>query len=89
MNYRDRLPREPTTRGWHIVITSEVQLDMLRLLIEKYPGDVPVMLHADGRMRRLKPRLALSGRLNETLIALFGAENIKFGGGFQEFRLRT
>jgi DNA polymerase-3 subunit alpha len=65
--------------GWHLTLQRREQVDALATLIRRNPGTVPIVLHADGSMRRVANGLAPSADVQEQLIRIFGAANIREG----------
>jgi hypothetical protein len=72
-----RLPIEPMVFAWHIRVIRCEQIDALASLIRRYPGTMPIVLHADGMMCRIACGIASSLAVREELIALVGFGNIR------------
>ncbi len=69
--------RGELVRGWHVDVSERAQIDRLAVLIEAWPGNAPVMLHAHGKMRRLPRTIAGDVRLRPELERIFGGEHVR------------
>jgi DNA polymerase-3 subunit alpha len=63
--------------GWHVDVNSRDQIDRLAVLVEEWPGDVPVVMHARGRSQKLSRTVAPDHRLRGELERIFGAGNVR------------
>jgi len=73
----ESLPPAPMVSAWHITVTRRNQIDALAVVLKQYPGDMTVILHADGMMRRIGCGIASSRAVREALVALVGSGNIR------------
>ncbi len=69
--------RAPLVRGWHIEVSQREQIDRLAALIDAWPGDAPVTLHARGRAQRLPRTIAGDVRLRPELERIFGGGRVR------------
>jgi DNA polymerase-3 subunit alpha len=69
----------PPSRGWHVEVSDRAQIDRLAALIDEWPGDVPVVMHASGRARRVSRAIAGDGRVRAELERIFGASGVREG----------
>jgi DNA polymerase-3 subunit alpha len=72
-------PRPRTPHAWHVEVTSRDQIDRLAALISEWPGDVPLMMHANGRSQRVARTLAGDPRMRFELERIFGAAGVREG----------
>jgi DNA polymerase-3 subunit alpha len=72
-------PRARLPRAWHVEVTSRDQIDRLAALISEWPGEVPVMMHANGRSQRVARTLAGDLRMRVELERIFGAAGVREG----------
>ena len=66
-------------RGWHVDVLSRDQIDRLAALVDEWPGEVPIVMHARGRTQRLARTIAPDPRLRAELERIFGRGNIREG----------
>jgi DNA polymerase-3 subunit alpha len=66
----------PVSR-WHVEVDSRDQIDRLAALVDEWPGDVPVVMHARGKAQRLARTLASDHRLRGELERIFGRGNVR------------
>jgi len=64
-------------RGWHIEVTQRDQIDRLAALIDEWPGDAQVTLHARGRIQQLPRTIAGDIRLRPELERIFGGGRVR------------
>ncbi len=69
--------RGEIVRGWHIDVSERTQIDRLAALIDAWPGDAPVTLHAHGKVRRLPRTIAGDVRVRPELERIFGGEHVR------------
>ncbi len=62
--------------GWRVDVQSRDQIDRLAALVDEWPGEVPIMLHARGRSQRLSRTVASDHRLRDELERIFGRGNV-------------
>lgn len=70
-----------TVRGWHVDVSQRDQIDRLAALIDEWPGDAPVLLHARGKVQRLSRTIAGDIRLQTELERIFGGGRVREGEG--------
>ena len=70
-------PAAPPVRGWHVDVYSRDQIDRLAVLVEEWPGDVPLVMHARGKSQTLSRTVAPDHRLRSELERIFGAGNVR------------
>ena len=46
-------PPPPPPRAWHVELNSRDQIDRLAVLLDEWPGEIPVVMHARGRTQTL------------------------------------
>jgi DNA polymerase-3 subunit alpha len=66
-----------SVRGWLVEVSQREQIDRLAALIERFPGDAPVLLRARGRVRRLPRTIAGDVRVRPELERIFGGEHVR------------
>jgi DNA polymerase III subunit alpha len=66
-------------RGWHVDVTDREQIDRLALLIEEWPGEVPVVLHVRGRSQRVARAIAGDARVRGELERIFAPQGVREG----------
>lgn len=64
-------------RGWHIEVSQRDQIDRLAALIDEWPGDAQVTLHAKGHVRQLPRTIAGDVRLRRELERIFGGGRVR------------
>lgn len=70
---------ESVCPGWHLTLQRHEQVDQLARLCKNAGGPVPVVLHAEGAVRRLARGLASTPEVRAELVRIFGAANIREG----------
>ncbi|MBV8373042.1 MAG: DNA polymerase III subunit alpha, partial [Candidatus Eremiobacteraeota bacterium] len=73
------LPVSPHRRGWHVEVQAREQIDRLAALIDEWPGEIPVVMHARGRSKRVGKRIAADDRIRSELERIFGAAAVREG----------
>ncbi len=68
-----------SVRGWHVEVSQRDQIDRLAALIDDWPGDAPVLLHARGKVQRLSRTIASDVRLRPELERIFGGGRVREG----------
>jgi len=66
-------------RGWHVNVATRDQIDRLALLLEEWPGTVPVVMHAGSREQRVPKGIAPDPGVRGELARIFGFENVREG----------
>ncbi len=66
-----------TRRGWHVDVSAREQIDRLAALIDEWPGDVPVVMHARGRRQRVGKGIAPDERVRAELERIFGPASVR------------
>jgi DNA polymerase III subunit alpha len=74
---RVRTSRPP--RAWHVDVQSRDQIDLLATLMDEWPGQTPVVMHARGRMQRAQRTVAADHRLRNELERIFGRGAVREG----------
>jgi DNA polymerase-3 subunit alpha len=74
-----RTAARPPVRAWHVDVASREQIDRLAALIDEWPGEVPVLMHARGRVQRAACTLASDHRLRAELERIFGRGAVREG----------
>jgi DNA polymerase-3 subunit alpha len=64
-------------RGWHVEVQSRDQIDRLAALVDEWPGEVPLVMHARGKSHKLVRTVAPDYRLRSELERIFGAGNVR------------
>ncbi len=72
-----RAPSAPA--GWHVTVGSREEIDALALLLDEWPGTVPVTLRVNGDARRLPRGLSAEGAVREQLMRIVGPGNVAEG----------
>ncbi len=67
----------PPVAGWHVDVQSRDQIDRLAVLVEEWPGDVPLVLHSRGKSQKLSRTVAPDYRLRSELERIFGSGNVR------------
>jgi DNA polymerase III subunit alpha len=65
--------------GWHVEVTSRDQIDRLARLIDEWPGEVPVVMHVQGRAQRVSRSIAADGRVRGELERIFAPQGVREG----------
>lgn len=71
------LEAPPLPRGWHVEVSGREQIDRLAALIERWPGQVPVVMHARGRVKRLERGIANDARVRGELERIFEPAGVR------------
>ncbi|HKU81558.1 MAG TPA: hypothetical protein VJP76_05245, partial [Candidatus Tumulicola sp.] len=71
--------RAPAPRAWHVDVMQREQIDRLAALLEECPGDVPVVMHARGRIQRAARAAGSDERVRSELERIFGAAGVREG----------
>jgi hypothetical protein len=69
----------PVARAWHVQLGERRQIDRLAALIDEWPGDVPVILHARGRSQRASRTISGDMRVRRELERIFGGGEVDEG----------
>jgi DNA polymerase-3 subunit alpha len=64
-------------RGWHVEVRSRDQIDRLAALVDEWPGEATVMMHAAGRSQLLSRTIAPDRRLRDDLERIFGRGKVR------------
>jgi len=67
----------PAVRGWHVEVTHRDQIDRLARLIDEWPGDVPVVMHVQGRSQRVARAIAGDARVRGELERIFAPQGVR------------
>ncbi len=70
--YAPRPEPAPVAHAWHVDVAERAQIDRLAALLERHPGDVPVVLHARGRTQRSARSIAAHPEVADELVRIFG-----------------
>jgi DNA polymerase-3 subunit alpha len=63
-------------RVWHVDVGQREQIDRLAALIDEWPGEVPVVMHARGRSQRVARAIADDPRVKGELERIFGTAGV-------------
>ena len=66
-------------RGWHVDVTDREQIDRLARLIDEWPGEVPVVMHVQGRSQRVARAIASDARVRGELERIFAPHGVREG----------
>ena len=66
-------------RGWHVDVTDRDQIDRLARLIDEWPGEVPVVMHVQGRAHRVARAIASDARIRNELERIFAPQGVREG----------
>jgi DNA polymerase III subunit alpha len=66
-------------RGWHVMVTHREQIDRLARLIDEWPGEVPVVIHVQGRSQRVARAIANDSRVRWELERIFAPNGVREG----------
>ena len=66
-------------RGWHVDVTDRGQIDRLARLIDEWPGEVPVVMHVQGRSQRVARAIASDARVRGELERIFAPQGVREG----------
>jgi DNA polymerase-3 subunit alpha len=64
-------------RGWHVNVTHRDQIDRLARLIDEWPGEVPVVMHVQGRSQRVARAIAGDARVRSELERIFAPQGVR------------
>jgi hypothetical protein len=67
------------TSGWHVDVTDRDQIDRLARLIDEWPGEVPVVMHVQGRSQRVARAIAGDARVRGELERIFAPNGVREG----------
>jgi DNA polymerase-3 subunit alpha len=67
------------TSGWHVDVTDRDQIDRLARLIDEWPGEVPVVMHVQGRSQRVARAIAGDARVRGELERIFAPSGVREG----------
>jgi DNA polymerase-3 subunit alpha len=65
--------------GWHVEVTHRDQIDRLARLIDEWPGEVPVVMHVQGRSQRVARAIANDARVRGELERIFAPQGVREG----------
>ncbi|MBV9056861.1 MAG: DNA polymerase III subunit alpha [Candidatus Eremiobacteraeota bacterium] len=68
---------EAAARSWHVEVTDREQIDRLARLIDEWPGEVPVVLHIQGRCQRVARAIAADARVRGELERIFAPQGVR------------
>ncbi len=66
-------------RGWHVDVTKREQIDRLAAVLDEWPGEIPIVLHATGRSQRAAKNVSADPRIRFELERVFGAGRVREG----------
>ncbi len=66
-------------RGWHVDVTHREQIDRLARLIDEWPGEIPVVMHVQGRSQRVARAIADDLRVRGELERIFAPQGVREG----------
>jgi DNA polymerase-3 subunit alpha len=66
-------------KGWHVDVTDRDQIDRLARLIDEWPGEVPVVMHVQGRSQRVARAIAGDARVRGELERIFAPSGVRQG----------
>jgi len=69
----------PTPRGWHVTVTKREHVDRLASLLDEWPGETPLVMHAGTRSQRMTRTISADTRLRAELARIFGDANVSEG----------
>ena len=67
----------PPVREWHVQVDSRDQIDRLAALVDEWPGQAAVTMHARGKSQRLTRTMAADARVRSELERIFGRGNVR------------
>ncbi len=67
----------PVPQGWIVRVASRLAIDRLALLIEEWPGEIPVIAEIAGSEVRLARGVSDDRRIREELGRIVGQENVR------------
>ncbi|HVA34523.1 MAG TPA: DNA polymerase III subunit alpha, partial [Candidatus Baltobacteraceae bacterium] len=65
--------------AWHVDVAHRSQIDELASIVDRFPGEIPVVMHARGRTSRLARSVGRDERLRAELERIFGAAGVRHG----------
>ncbi|MBV8489961.1 MAG: DNA polymerase III subunit alpha, partial [Candidatus Eremiobacteraeota bacterium] len=65
--------------AWHVEVTRREQIDRLAALVDEWPGEIAVVMHAGGRAQRLARSIADDVRVRGELERIFGGSSVREG----------
>jgi DNA polymerase III alpha subunit len=65
----------PRPSGWHVTIARREHVDRLAALLDEWPGDVAVVMHAGTKAQRMSRDLSPDPRVRYELSRIFGDGN--------------
>ena len=71
------VPLKP--RGWHVTVAKRDQVDRLAALLDEWPGDIPVVMHAGTKWQQLARTISSDPRVRGELARIVGDDNIAEG----------
>ncbi len=71
------VPLKP--RGWHVTVAKRDQVDRLAALLDEWPGDVPVVMHAGAKWQQMARSISSDPRVKGELSRIVGDDNITEG----------
>ena len=74
---RPAQPREPA--GYHLTVQNREQIDRLALLMDEWPGAVPVVIHVGETAQRMPRALAAGYNVRAELERIFGPTGVREG----------
>ena len=70
-------PPAARARGWHVDVTRRDQIDRLARLIDEWPGEIPVVMHVQGRSQRVARAIADDVRVRGELELIFAPQGVR------------
>ena len=64
-------------RSWHVDVAAREQIDRLAALMDEWPGEVPVVMHARGRRKRVGRGISADDRVRGELERIFGMLSVR------------
>ena len=64
-------------RSWHVDVAAREQIDRLAALMDEWPGEVPVVMHARGRRKRVGRGISADDRVRGELERIFGTPSVR------------
>ncbi len=69
--------RNAGQRSWHVEVTDRDQIDRLARLIDEWPGEVPIVMHVQGRAQRVSRAIAADARVRGELERIFAPQGVR------------
>ncbi|MDQ2992451.1 MAG: DNA polymerase III subunit alpha, partial [Candidatus Eremiobacteraeota bacterium] len=66
-------------RGWHVTVAKRDQVDRLAALLDEWPGDVPVVMHAGTKWQQMARSISSDPCVRAELTRIVGNDNISEG----------